>query len=252
MRENKMKKMLQAGKPAMGCSVMVPSPQVVEIIAYAGFDWVLIDMEHGTIGIEGAELMVMAADASGITPIVRPPSNRKEDISAVMDRGAHGVQVPHVNTAGQARDAVRAVKFGPGDYRGLAAGTRPNDYGFAGSMGDFVERANANSLVCVQLEHAQAIDNIDEILQVEDIDVFFIGPSDLSQSMGHPGNPGAPQVKEAIEASLAKIEGAGKTPGLPAAAENVKTVLSSGCKYIYTHLPKLVGHGADAFFKNAK
>ncbi|MGI9482201.1 MAG: HpcH/HpaI aldolase family protein [Hyphomicrobiales bacterium] len=252
MRENRMKKMLHADEPAFGCSVMIPSPQVVEIAAYAGFDWVLIDMEHGTIGLESAELMIMAADASGITPIVRPPANTKADISAVMDRGAHGVQVPHVNTADEARAAVRAVKFGPGDYRGLAAGTRPNEYGFAGSISDFVARANENSLVCIQLEHAEAIENIDEILRVDGIDVFFIGPSDLSQSMGHPGNPGAPEVKSAIEKSLAKIKNAGKIPGIPGTTENVQDVLSSGCLYIYTHLPKLFGAGATAFFSNTK
>ena len=252
MKENRMKSMLQAGEPALGCSIMVPSPQMVEMVAHAGFDWVLIDMEHGTIGPESAELMIMAADASGITPIARPPSNRKADISSVMDRGAMGVQVPHVNSAEDARAAVSAVKFGPGENRGLAAGTRPDSYGLSRSMSEFVETSNKQTLVCVQLEHAAAIENVDDILGVDGVDVFFIGPSDLSQSMGYPGNPNAEPVKTAIERTLQKIVDADKISGMPASAENLENVLASGSQYIYTHLPKIVDIGASAFLKKAK
>ncbi|MGD2173105.1 MAG: aldolase/citrate lyase family protein [Gammaproteobacteria bacterium] len=251
MKINRMKSRLLAGEPALGCSIMVPSPQMVEMIGRAGFDWVLIDLEHGTIDLETAELMIMAAEASDVTPIARPRSNRKEDISSVMDRGAMGVQVPHVNTAEDARQAVDAVKFGAGDRRGLAAGTRPDGYGLSGSMADFVDHSNAQSLVCVQLEHAAAIDNLDDILEVEDIDVFFIGPSDLSQSMGHPGDPGAGPVAAAIEGMLQKIRAAGRIPGMPAAANNVDAVLGKGVKYIYTHLPKLVAAGSAEFLTRA-
>ena len=247
-----MKQKLLAGEPALGCSVMVPSPQMVEMVGHAGFDWVLIDMEHGTIGLESAELMIMAAEAAGITPIVRPRSNRKQDISGVMDRGAMGVQVPHVNNAADARRAVDAVKFGPGDRRGLAAGTRPDSYGLAGSMPGFVQASNEQTLVCVQLEHAAAIENADEILAVDGIDVFFIGPSDLSQSMGYPGEPGAAPVAEAIERTLQKILAAGRIAGMPASTDNVERVLGGGARYVYTHLPKLVGAGAAAFISRGR
>jgi 4-hydroxy-2-oxoheptanedioate aldolase len=247
-----MKSLFAAGRPALGCSVMIPSPQVVEMVAHAGFDWVLIDIEHGTIGPETAELMVMAADAAGIAPIIRPRSNLPAEISAAMDRGAMGVQVPHVNTAADARAAVAAVKFGPGAMRGLAAGTRPDSYGLGGRMDAFAEAANAQSLVCVQLEHEAAIANVDEILAVAGVDVFFIGPSDLSQSMGHPGNPKAPPVKEAIDATLAKIVAAGRTPGMPATADNLDQVLGAGVRYIYTHLPKVLGLGARAFLDRTR
>ncbi len=252
MRTNQMKARLEAGKPALGCSIMIPSPQMVEMAAHAGFDWVLIDMEHGTIGLETCELMIMAAEARGITPIVRPRSNASAEITSVMDRGAAGVQVPHINTADDARRARAAVKFGPGDNRGLAAGTRPDSYGLGKAMPDFVRAANAESLVCVQLEHATAIENVDALLAVDDIDVYFIGPSDLSQSMGHPGNPKAPPVREAIERTLARIVAAGKTPGMPATADNLEQVIASGVRYIYTHLPKLFGAGANAFLSKAE
>lgn len=247
MRTNPMKALLRAGKPALGCSIMIPSPQMVEMAAHAGFDWVLIDMEHGTIGLETAELMVMAAEARGITPIVRPRNNASAEITSVMDRGAAGVQVPHINTAADARRALAAVKFGAGDNRGLAAGTRPDSYGLSKSMPDFVRDANAESLVCVQLEHAAAIENVDELLAVDDIDVYFIGPSDLSQSMGHPGNPKAPPVAAAIEQTLGKIRAAGKAPGMPATTESLSWVTGQGCRYVYNHLPRILDAGAREF-----
>src|SRR4051812_10830375 len=113
MQENPMKTKFAAGEPAFGLSVMIPSPQIVESAAGMGFDWVLIDCEHGTVGVESMELMVMAAEACGVAPIVRPRTNSAADILQAMDRGALGVQVPHINTAAQARAAVAAVKFHP-------------------------------------------------------------------------------------------------------------------------------------------
>jgi 4-hydroxy-2-oxoheptanedioate aldolase len=112
--------------------------------------------------------------------------------------------------------------------------------------------ANAQSLVCVQIEHQEAIANIDEILKVDGIDVFFIGPSDLSQSMGYTGNPMAPPVATAIEKTLASIRAAGKAPGMPATAETLETVIRNGCRYIYNHLPRVLGAGAKEFLAKAR
>jgi 4-hydroxy-2-oxoheptanedioate aldolase len=249
MKPNRMKEKIARGEAALGCSVMFPSPQVVEMLGHAGFDWVLIDCEHGSASLADVELMAMACDAAGITPIARPRSNTAADIQSVMDRGAMGVQVPHVNCAEDARRAVGAVKFGPGAARGLAAGTRPDRWGLGARMPDFAAQANAQSLVCVQLEHEEAIRNVDEILAVDGIDVFFIGPSDLSQSMGFPGDPKAAPVARAIEETLAKIVAAGRVPGMPATTETVADVVAKGCRYVYTHLPRLIGAGAAAFLK---
>jgi 2-keto-3-deoxy-L-rhamnonate aldolase RhmA len=244
-----MKKKLMAGQAALGMSVMIPSPQIVEMAGGLGFDWVLIDCEHGTVDMETVELMIMAAEASGVTPIVRPRSRRFQDIVEVMDRGAAGVQIPHVLDATTAREAVEAVKFHPIGRRSLAAGTRASGYGYKGSAGTFVENANAETLVCVQIEDEEAVRNIDEILTVEHIDVFFIGPSDLSQSMGYPGNPKAEPVAKAIEQTLKKIVAAGKTPGMPATIDKLQVVLSRGVRYIYNHLPNMLGAGAMPFLK---
>jgi 2-keto-3-deoxy-L-rhamnonate aldolase RhmA len=248
---NPMKERIASGRAALGVSLMFPAPQIVEMLAYAGFDWVLLDCEHGSLSLADVEVMAMAADASGITAIARPRSNASADIQSVMDRGVKGVQVPHVNTRSDAERAVAAVKFGPGAGRGLAAGTRPDRWGLGARMPDFVTAQNAGSLVCVQIEDAEAVANIDDILTVPGIDVFFIGPSDLSQSMGFPGNPKAPPVAAAIDGTLARIVAAGKAPGMPATAEALPDVLGKGCRYIYNHLPRILGAGAAAYLKGA-
>ena len=244
---NPMKDKMTRGEPALGVSLMFPAPQLVEMLAYAGFDWVLIDCEHGSIGLADVEMMAMAADASGITAIARPRSNDAADIQSVMDRGVKGVQIPHINSQADAERAVAAVKFGPGAARGLAAGTRPDRWGLGARMPDFATQQNAMTLVCVQIEHQEAVANIDEILGVAGIDVFFIGPSDLSQSMGHPGNPKAPPVAKAIDETLARIVAAGKVPGMPATADALGEVAGKGCRYIYNHLPRVLGAGAQQY-----
>ena len=247
-----MKEKLRAGEPVFGVSVMIPSPQIVEMVAAAGFDWVLLDCEHGTLTIESVELMAMAAEASGITAIARPATRSPEHILQVLDRGVMGVQVPHVTTAEEAREVIAAVKYHPSGRRGLAAGTRAAVYDAHGTLADYVKAANEATLIAIQLEDQAAIDNIDELLKVHGIDVYFIGPSDLSQSMGHPGNARAPVVAQAIDRSFRKMVAAGRTPGTPATAENVREVLDKGVRYIYTHLPRLLSSSAKAYMKNAR
>lgn len=245
--QNRLKEKLLAGQPAFGVSVMFPSPQVVEMVGRLGFDWVLIDCEHGSISPENVELMAMAAELAGITPIARPERNSPEAILRLMDRGVMGVQVPHVNTAEDARRAVRAVKFYPQGDRGLAAGTRPANYGFGLPMDNYVDYANRQTLVCVQLEEAEAIRNAEEILRVEGVDVFFIGPSDLSQSLGHPGRPDAPEVRRAMDETFAKIVAAGKVAGSAGSVRALKRYKEQGVLYMYTHLTTLLSSAAADF-----
>ncbi len=252
LRQNRMKEKLRAGEPVYGVSVMIPSPQIVEMIAAAGFDWVLLDCEHGTLTLESVELMAMAAEASGVTAIARPMTRSPEHILQVLDRGVMGVQVPHVNTAQEAREVLAAVKYHPQGRRSLAAGTRSAAYDSIGTLADYVKAANESTLIAIQLEDQPAIENIDELLKVDGIDVFFIGPSDLSQAMGHPGNPRAPVVAQAIDSSFRKMVAAKRTPGTPATAENVREVLDKGVRYIYTHLPRLLSGSAKAYLKAAR
>ena len=244
-----MKAKLAAGEPAFGVSVMFPSPHIVEMLGALGFDWVLLDCEHGSLSPESVELMAMAAQASGMTPIARPATRSAEHIAQVLDRGVLGVQVPHIITADDARAAVQAVKYHPLGRRSLAAGTRAANYDARGSMADYVREANEATLIAVQIEDREALPNLDAILAVQDIDVFFIGPSDLSQSMGHPGNAKAAPVAQAIEAALARIRAAGKTPGMPSGVDNVSEVLAKGVRYVYTHVPRLLAAAARPYLE---
>ena len=247
MTPNRMKHKLIAEKPAFGVSVMFPSPHIVDIVGRLGFDWVLIDCEHGSISLESVELMVMAAESAGVTPIARPPVNSFEAIGQLMDRGVMGVQVPHVNTADDARRAVEAVKYHPLGERGLAAGVRAASYGYGMSMSDYAELSNRETLVCVQIEEVEAVRNVDEIVQVDDVDVFFVGPSDLSQSFGYPGRPDTSVVREAMDSVFATVAAAGKVSGSAGNAEATNRYLDHGVTYLYTHLTSLLASGAETF-----
>ena len=247
MTTNRMKQKLLAGLPAFGVSVMFPSPHVADMIGRLGFDWVLIDCEHGSISVESVELMVLAAEAAGITPIARPSVNSFEAIGQLLDRGVMGVQVPHVNTAEDAQRAVSAVKYYPLGDRGLAAGVRSAAYGFDQTMSDYAEEANRETLVCVQLEEGKAVKNVEDILTVEGVDVFFVGPSDLSQSLGFPGRPDTPEVREAMEHVFSTVRAAGRMSGSAGNAAATRQYLDQGVTYLYTHLTTLLSSGSKAF-----
>ena len=247
MLKNRLKQQLLSGQPAFGMSVMFPSPQIVEMVGRLGFDWVLLDCEHGSLTPESIELMAMAAELTGLTPIARPWTNSPEGILRVLDRGAMGVQVPHVNTASDAKRAVEAVKFHPMGTRGLAAGTRPAGYGLTGSASDYVQEANRETLVCVQLEEAEALRNLDEILRVDGVDVLFVGPSDLSQSLGYPGRSDVPEVREAMDRAFAAIVAAGKMPGSTGNIQAIRDYQRKGVRYLYTHLTRLLGSASQEF-----
>ena len=249
MIDNPMKRKLLSGQPAFGVSVMFPSPHVVDIIGRLGFDWVLIDCEHGSISHESVELMVLAAEAAGITPIARPPVNSFEAIGQLMDRGVMGVQIPHVNTASDARRAVAAVKYHPLGERGLAAGVRSSSYGFGLSMSEYAEASNRETLVCVQLEEGEAVENVEEIMAVEGVDVFFVGPSDLSQSLGYPGRPDTPEVQDAMEHVFSSVRAAGKISGSAGNAAATLRYLDQGVGYLYTHLTTLLGSASQSFLE---
>ena len=249
MITNSMKRKLLSGQPAFGVSVMFPSPHVVDMLGRLGFDWVLIDCEHGSISVESVEIMVLAAEAAGITPIARPPVNSFEAICQLMDRGVMGVQTPHVNTAEDARRAVEAVKYHPRGDRGLAAGVRSASYGYGMSMSEYAELSNRETLVCVQLEEGEAVRNVEQIMSVEGVDVFFVGPSDLSQSLGYPGRPDTPEVRQAMEHVFATARAAGKITGSAGGAAATQGYLQQGVTYLYTHLTALLASGSEQFLK---
>jgi len=246
-----MKAKLEAGQPAIGVSLTFPSPHLVEILGHCGFDWVLLDCEHGPMTADTVETMVMASELAGIIPIVRPPSSWSDELPRLLDRGAMGVQMPHVRTADDAKRAVEAVKYPPLGQRGMGASAlRSATFEMKVSRNDYVDWVNEESLVCVQIEDVGGVRNLDSILTVEEVDVFFVGPTDLSGSMGHLREPGHPDVRQAVQESLATIIAAGRIAGCVGSPEVMAQYAAQGVRYLYTHVPTLLrGPAADALEK---
>jgi 2-keto-3-deoxy-L-rhamnonate aldolase RhmA len=246
MRSNTMKAKLKAGEPAIGVSLTFPSPHMVEILAYCGFDWVLIDCEHGPMSAEAVETMVMASELSGIIPIVRPPSSWSDELPRLLDRGAMGVQMPHIRTADDARRAVQAVKYPPLGVRGMGASAlRSATFEMRVSRNEYIDWVNNETLVCVQIEDVEAVRNLQSILTVEGVDVFFVGPTDLSGSLGHLKEPNHAEVREAVQSSLAAIRAAGRTAGCVGTPEVMAQYAAQGVNYLYTHVPTLMRGAAS-------
>ena len=252
MRENTLKRRLHAGKAAFGVMCTFPSPPVVEMLGCLGFDWILLDNEHGSITVDTAEACIIAAELTGMAPIVRPVGNRPELIAPFLDRGAWGVQVPHVNTADEARAAVDAVKYGPEGHRGIFSGGRPAGYGFAGSTADYAKEANAQTLVCLMLEEVEAIENLPDLVKVPGVDVFFIGSGDLSQSMGYTGQQAHPEVQKLMERGVATITGAGRIAGCSCPDTLIPKFLGLGVQYFHGSVGRLLQSSSQAYLQTVR
>lgn len=187
------------------------SELMVELAALSGFDTLVIDNEHGPASIGDTLRLVRAGQGAGAKIIVRVNSHGRNEISRTLDTAVDGLIVPMVNTAADARAVVEACRYAPIGSRGVAAAVvRASGYG---TNAGYVEAANRSVLLAVQIESREAIENIDEILGVAGIDMFFIGPSDLASSMGYLGQLAAPPVVAKIEEARMKILAAGKLAG---------------------------------------
>jgi len=205
MRENRVKRILNEGGLALGTHVGgIADPQIVEIIGLAGFDAAFIDMEHTSFDLRDIQLMVMAAERVGITPIVRTPGFDPAFILRLLDMGVQGVQVPHVSNAATARDAVKAVRYPPQGERGMAAASRAADYGRTRLL-DHMAQSNREITLACMIEDVEAIENIDAIAAVEGVDLLAVGPSDLSRSLGVSGEPDHPRLVAAIDRVRAAV-----------------------------------------------
>ncbi|OHD77620.1 MAG: hypothetical protein A3J97_09980 [Spirochaetes bacterium RIFOXYC1_FULL_54_7] len=209
--ENHTKTSLQSGKTCYGTFQSIASSTVSEILAHRGFDWILVDLEHGAMDLETAGDMLAAIDRGGSTPLVRVQWNDQAAIKRVLDAGALGVMIPMVNTADEARLAVSYCKYAPAGVRGLGAG-RASLFGVR--MVEYMGVANDQVLVMLQAEHKDAVKNIDGILAAPGIDIIFVGPYDLACSMGHSDQPAHPEVEAAIATVLAAARRAGIVPGI--------------------------------------
>ncbi len=205
MRENKTKKLLKEGKSAIGIMVSeIRTPGIAQMFATAGFDFFVIDMEHSPFTLETVQDMVWAARASGITPIVRVPTRYgHHNLSRPLDCGAEGLLVPQVETAQEVEHIIRATKYHPLGDRGLALRRTHSNFA-AVKPEEFLRMANEQTMIILQIESKEAIDHLEELITIPGVDACLIGPNDLSQSLGMPGNVNHPYVQEYIEKFVEK------------------------------------------------
>ena len=249
MKTNTTKAKLKAGETVFGCFVRYPDASLVEVMGYQGWDFLVFDGEHGTLEPRDCEHLVRAAELRGVTPVVRVPTNQPPAILRLMDTGPQGVHVPWVNSAAEAEAAVRSVKYYPRGIRGLA-GIRAADYGQAAALGDYVREANEQTLVAIHIETADAVDRLSEIVAIDGLDVIFIGPMDLSHSLGVPGQPQHPTVQAAMQRivdAVAQTELAlGILVGSAAAAREWR---QRGARYITTTFEAILRPAADEYLQ---
>ena len=199
MRPNRVKKILREGGLALGTYTGgIADPQIVEIIGHAGFDAAFIDMEHTSFDLRDIQLMVMAAERVGITPIVRTPGFDPAFILRLLDMGVQGIQVPHISNARAAREAVQAVRYAPAGDRGMAGASRASDFGKI-PLKEHMEQSNREITLAVMIEDLPALDDIDAIAATEGIDIIAIGPSDMSRALGVSGTPDHPKMLATVE-----------------------------------------------------
>ena len=194
---------LQAGQVSIGSWVTLGSTGIAEILARAGFDWIVVDLEHSVISIDQAGELIRTIDGCGVVPLVRLTSNDENQIKRVMDAGAMGIIVPNVETAESARKAVAATRYAPLGTRGVGLARAQK---FGPGFKDYLEWQTNGPIVITQIESIQAVDALDSIFQVEGVDGYIIGPYDLSCSMGMPGDFENPKFLKVMQ----QIQEAGK------------------------------------------
>ena len=240
IRSNRAKEKLQAGEAVSVISGHM-TREIIDFLGPMGFDAAWIECEHGPVSWEQISDMTRACDLWGMASVTRVNSNDPGLITRTLDRGSMGIVVPHVNTRAAAEQAMMSAKFAPYGYRGMFGGRQ--SFGVA----DYFHTANDQTMVVVLLEEVEALHNLDEILRVDYIDVFFVAPSDLSQTMGHIGNPGHPEVQKAIDDAIEQIVSAGRVAGTLVNDDNVAAYAEKGVQFLMTSWNAWIGRGAAEF-----
>lgn len=252
MLENRTKAKLAAGEAVFGCFVRTAEPQLVEYVAMLGWDFLIFDAEHGSLVPSEVENLVRAAEPRGTSPFVRTTTNDPSTILRFLDTGAHGIHVPWVNTPDEVERAVRSVKYAPRGNRGLA-GSRASEWGLREPLSAYVERANCETLVAIHIETQEAVDAIDDYLAIDGVDVLFLGPTDLSQSLGHPGNTTHPDVLRALDRVAERVVPSDKVLGIYAGTvEMTQEWLAKGARYFTTSLEPFLRDGMSAHLQQVR
>ena len=244
IRTNRAKQKLQQGQVVTTISGL-QSSDIIDFLGPLGFDAAWIECEHGPVDWDALGDMTRACDLWGMTSITRVNANDPGLITRTLDRGSMGIVVPHVNTREAAEQAAQSAKYAPIGYRGMFGGRQ--SFG----VSNYFHEANNQTMVVVLLEEVEALSNLDDILKADNIDVFFVAPSDLAQTMGHIGDVEHPEVQEAIDTAIAKIVSAGRTPGTLVNDSNLESYVQKGVKYTMTSWNGWVVRGATEFVKKA-
>lgn len=228
--ENAMKRKLGRGEKVMGAWISSGSPNSLDLLRNFSFDWFLFDMEHSAITIETVAHMVQVLNGSSAAPLVRVGQIDQAAFKIVLDAGAQGIIVPLVNTVEEAERAVKFCKYPPLGVRGVAA-TKASEYGL--SLGKYIRSANDETTVIAQIETPLAVDNIAKIVAVEGVDVAFVGPSDLTMTLGLLDDRTNPKVVEAMAKVVKACDDAGKVAGVMATTlDEAKLAVERGFRFI--------------------
>ncbi len=226
----KVKRKLEAGEVVFGSFLKLDAPPIAELYGLAGFDFLIIDAEHGTYTHAGIENIVRTCELVGMSSIVRTPDAEEANILHVLDSGASGIQVPSLKTADQVRDVIRKAKYHPLGERGAARACRAGAYGTTGA--EYESRANADTLVAVHIENKEMVEQVEALCGIDELDVLFIGPGDLSHSLGHPGNAGHPDVVAAIDRVIEVAAGRKHIGTVVANKAQLDAYVARGVNYI--------------------
>lgn len=229
--KNPFKQALAEGRRQIGCWMSFAEPSVAEIMGTCGFDWLVVDGEHAPNDIRSIRDQLTALAASPSHPVVRVPVGEDWIIKQALDAGAQTVLVPIVESADQARQLVRACRYPPTGVRGVGAtAARATMFG---SISEYIQTADQEICLLVQVENRSGIAALDEILTVDGVDGVFIGPADLSTDMGFQGNSAAPEVRAVIADAIQRIRAAGKAPGiLGTTDEATQAYLDMGAQFV--------------------
>ena len=210
--KNRFKAALKDGRHQLGFWNTISGPIVPEALAAIGFDWIVVDTEHTTTEAFQVHSSLQAIAAyPEVSAVVRPVSNDPAYIKRYLDMGAQTLMIPYVNSADEARAAVNAMRYPPHGIRGMAGGTRASGFGL---IKDYMNRAEEELCLIIQVETIEALSQLEEIATVDGVDAIFIGPADLSGSMGHPGNQAHADVVAAIEDAFTRLKKIGVPSGI--------------------------------------
>ncbi len=245
IRPNRVKQKLAAGEPV--CVVGgTDSADVIDQLGPIGLDGVWLESEHGAVDFADVSDLARACDLWGMTSILRVNQNEQSIIYRALDRGVQGICVPHVNTQVEAANVVAGAKYAPIGKRGMYSCRQA--YG----VPDYIQIANDHTFVMILIEDIIALENLDEILEVDHIDVFYVAPHDLAASMGHIGNVTHPEVQQAVDDSLARIHDRGRASGTLVTNDNAAAYLESGVRFLFTMIVPWINAGASAFLRAAR